>query len=306
MESGNRTAIKVKTTVKLRKELGGWLLASPYLAMAVLFFLIPLGWSLSLVFFDWNLISPVRNYVGFYNFREALSSTRVHNAFLNTYKFMAIIVPSVMVVSLGLALIVHHLPRLKQFYAVGFFLPYLASGVAISLVVRGILSYDSAFNEFLRSVFGTSPRWLRDSFWATLVISAMIVWKLSGYYALIFLAGLQGIPRELYEAAALDGAGPFTQFRKITLPLLYPAFYTVLVLAVGLCFGIFTEPYVLTGGGPRFATHTWQLEIYYQAFERFRAGYGATVAVLNAVVTFASILVIRRIVESWGTRRGFR
>ncbi|MBC7222059.1 sugar ABC transporter permease [Candidatus Bipolaricaulota bacterium] len=274
--------------------------------MAVLFFLIPLGWSLSLVFFDWNLISPVRNYVGFYNFREALSSTRVHNAFLNTYKFMAIIVPSVMVVSLGLALIVHHLPRLKQFYAVGFFLPYLASGVAISLVVRGILSYDSAFNEFLRSVFGTSPRWLRDSFWATLVISAMIVWKLSGYYALIFLAGLQGIPRELYEAAALDGAGPFTQFRKITLPLLYPAFYTVLVLAVGLCFGIFTEPYVLTGGGPRFATHTWQLEIYYQAFERFRAGYGATVAVLNAVVTFASILVIRRIVESWGTRRGFR
>jgi len=104
----------------------------------------------------------------------------------------------------------------------------------------------------------------------------------------------------------LDGAGPFTQFRKITLPLLYPAFYTVLVLAVGLCFGIFTEPYVLTGGGPRFSTHTWQLEIYYQAFERFRAGYGATVAVLNAVATFVSVLLIRRIVESWGAKRGFR
>lgn len=286
--------------------MGGWLLASPYLLTAILFFLIPLGWSLSLVFFDWNLISPVRNYVGFSNFTEALTSPRVHNAFLNTYKFMAIIVPSVIIVSLGLALIVHHLPYLKQFYAVGFFLPYLASGVAISLVVRGILSYDSPLNEFLRAIFGTSPRWLRDSFWATLVISAMIVWKLSGYYALIFLAGLQSIPRELYEAAALDGAGPFTQFRKITLPLLYPAFYTVLVLAVGLCFGIFTEPYVLTGGGPRFATHTWQLEIYYQAFERFRAGYGATVAVLNALVTFISILLIRRVVESWGMRRGFR
>lgn len=292
--------------MKWRKELGGWLLASPYLLSAVLFFLIPLGWSISLVFFDWNLISPVRTYIGLSNFREALSSTRVYSAFVNTYKFMAIVVPGVLVSSLSLALIVHHLPRLKQFYAVGFFLPYLASGVAIGLVVRGFLAYDSPFNEFLRQVFGSSPRWLRDPIWAVLVIGFMIIWKFSGYYALIFLAGLQGIPRELYEAAALDGAGPFTQFRKITLPLLYPAFYTVLVLAVGLCFGIFTEPYVLTGGGPRFATHTWQLEIYYQAFERFRAGYGAAVAVLNALATFISIFFIRRIVESWGARRGFR
>ncbi len=292
--------------MRLQGEARGWLLASPYIVSAILFFLFPLGWSLSLILFDWNLISPVRTYVGLGNFREAFTSARVFQAFFNTYKFMAIIVPAVLVLSLVLALIVHHLPRLKQFYAVGFFLPYLASGVAVSLVVRGILSYDSAFNELLRSLFGTSPRWLRDPFWATLVISAMIVWKLSGYYALIFLAGLQGIPRELYEAAALDGAGSFTQFRKITLPLLYPAFYTVLVLAIGLCFGIFTEPYVLTGGGPRFATHTWQLEIYYQAFERFRAGYGATVAVLNALATFVSILIIRRVVEAWGARRGFR
>jgi len=292
--------------VKRHKELGGWLLASPYLLSAIVFFLIPLGWSLSLVFFDWNVISPVRTYVGLDNFREGLSSPRVYNAFINTYKFLAIIVPSALVFSLCLALIVQHLPRLKQFYAVGFFLPYLASGVAIGLVVRGLLSYDSPLNEFLRQVLGSSPRWLRDPVWATLVISFMIVWKLSGYYSLIFLAGLQGIPRELYEAAALDGAGPFTQFRKITLPLLYPAFYTVLVLAVGICFAIFTEPYVLTGGGPRFATHTWQLEIYYQAFERFRAGYGATVAVLNAVATFVSILLIRRAVESWGAKRGFR
>ncbi len=256
--------------------------------------------------FDWNLIAPVRIYVGLGNFQEALRSTRVLHAFVNTYKFMAAIVPAVVVVSLGLALIVHHLPRLKWFYAVGFFLPYLASGVAISLVVRGVLSYDSAFNAFLRATFGSAPRWLREPAWATLVISAMIVWKLSGYYALIFLAGLQNIPRELYEAAALDGAGALTQFGKITLPLLYPAFYTVLILAVGLCFGIFTEPYVLTGGGPRFATYTWQLEIYYQAFERFRAGYGATVAVLNALATFVSVLIIRRLVESWGVRKGFR
>jgi multiple sugar transport system permease protein len=123
--------------VKRQKELGGWLLASPYLLSAIVFFLIPLGWSLSLVFFDWNLISPTRTYVGLGNFREAVTSPRVYNAFVNTYKFMAIIVPGVLLASLCLALIVQHLPWLKQFYAVGFFLPYLASGVAIGLVVRG-------------------------------------------------------------------------------------------------------------------------------------------------------------------------
>ena len=296
----------MKLGKKLERDLRGWSLASPYLLAAILFFLIPLGWSLTLVFSEWNLISPVRKYVGLDNFLEALTSARVRSALLVTYKFQAIIVPSVVVVSLCLALIIQHIPRMKQLFAVGYFLPYLASGVAIGLVVRGVLSYDSPFNTFLRSAFGSSPHWLRDPFWAVLVISSMIVWKLSGYYALIFLAGLQAIPRELYEAAALDGAGPLTQFRSITLPLLYPAFYTVLILAIGLTFGIFTEPYVLTGGGPRFATHTWQLEIYYQAFERFRAGYGSTVAVLNAVVTFVSILVVRRLVEYWGKRLGVR
>ncbi len=289
-----------------KKDVGGWLLASPYVLAASVFFLIPLGWSLSLVFYNWNLIDPVRQYVGLENFRTAVTSSRVFYAFFNTYKYMAIFVPGVMMAALALALIVQHIPRLKPIFAVGFFLPYLASGVAVSLVVRGLLSYDSPLNEFLRSTFGSSPRWLRDPTLALVVISLMIVWKFAGYYALIFLAGLQGIPRELYEAAALDGAGPFTQFRRITLPLLYPAFYTVLVLAVGLCFGIFTEPYVLTGGGPAFATHTWSLEIYYQAFERYRAGYGATVAVLNAVATFVSVLFIRRVVEAWGIRRGFK
>jgi len=292
--------------VNLRRELRGWLLASPYLVSALVFFVIPLVGTLSLVFFEWNLISPERPFVGLGNFREALTSPRVWSALLVTYKFMAIIIPCVMAASLGLALIVHHVPRLKQLFAVGYFLPYLASGVAVTLVVRGILSFRSPVNVFLRDVFGSSPRWLHDPFWAVMVISGMIVWKLSGYYALIFLAGLQAIPRDLYEAAALDGAGPFTQFRKVTLPLVYPAFYTVLVLAVGLTFGIFTEPYLLTGGGPRLATHTWHLEIYWQAFERFRAGFGATVALINAVVTFITIIVIRRLAEVWGARHGFR
>ncbi len=288
-----------------RKEVQGWLFASPYLIFTLVFFAIPVAWSIFLVFFEWNLISPQQTFVGLSNFAQALTSNRTVAAFLVTYKFLIIFVPTAMALSIGLALIIHHVPRFKQLFAVGFFMPYLASGVAMSQVVRGLISYNSPMNVFLRDTFGTSPDWLGDPWPATFVISAMLIWKLSGYYGLIFLAGLQGIPTVIYEAASLDGAGAWTKFWKITLPLLYPSFYTVLILAVGITFAIFTEPFVLTDGGPNLATHTWQLEIYYQAFERFQAGYGATVAVLNALVMFISILIVRRVVESWGARHGF-
>ena len=287
------------------KNIQGWLFSSPYLIYTLVFFIAPLIMSIALVFFDWNLISPNPIFVGLENFNEALTSVRVHKAFLASYKFMGTFVPGVIIVSLIMALIVNALPRFKSLFSVGFFLPYLVSGVALSLVVRGVLSYNGPVNVALRSMFGTSPDWLGTPTTAVFVISAMIIWKMSGYYSLIFLSGLQNIPKELYEAASLDGASKWRQFWSITVPMLYPAFYSVIVLAVGLVFAIFTEPYTLTNGGPAMATHTWQLEIYYQAFSSFRAGYAATIALLCSIVTFISIWVIRRIVEAWGHHYGW-
>jgi multiple sugar transport system permease protein len=290
---------------KESKASRGWLLSSPYLIFSLLFFLLPLVWSIYLIFLNWNLISPVREFVGLNNVVEALRSSRVLNALVVSYKFMILFVPLVMVASIILALIVHNLPRFKALFAVGFFLPYLASGVVLSLVVRGFLSFNSPINLFLRRTVGSSPNWLGTPWLAVMVISLMIVWKMAGYYALIFLSGLQSISNEIYEAASLDGAGKWRQFWSMTLPMLYPAFYTVLILAVGLVFGIFTEPFTLTNGGPQGATQTWQLEIYYQAFQTFRAGYAATIALINAIVTFISIIIIRRLLEYWGHRTGW-
>ncbi|GCE45417.1 multiple sugar transport system permease protein [Thermosporothrix hazakensis] len=287
------------------KEIQGWLFTSPYLIFTIIFFLIPLVWSIFLVFQNWNLISPHPTFIGLKNFQEALASPRVWQAFFVSYKFLILFIPLVMAASIGLALIVHSIPRFKSLFAVGFFLPYLASGVVSTLVVQGILSYDGPFNATLRSLFGVSIDWLNNGWTATLVIVLLMVWKFSGYYALIFLSGLQGIPDEIYEAASIDGANAWVRFWRITLPMLYPAFYTVLILAVGLMFSIFTEPFLLTKGGPNMATQTWQLEIYYQAFNQFRSGYGATVALINAVVTLVSIVIIRRIVEAWGRRYGW-
>lgn len=283
----------------------GWLFASPYLIFTLIFFVIPLLWATYLAFTNWNLISPSYDFVGFKNFVDAFSSKSVRASFLVTYKFLFMFVPIVIVVGLALAAIIHNLPKFKGLFAVGFFLPYLASGVAFSVVVSGILSYNSAFNIWLRNSFNLDVDWLGSTFLAPLIIALMIAWKFCGYYALLLLSGFESIPKEVYEASAIDGANGFKKFWYVTLPMLYPALFTVIILAVGVVFGIFDEPYILTGGGPELSTHTWQLEIYSQAFEKMNAGFGTTVAIINSVVTFATILVFKYILERWGARHGW-
>lgn len=243
--------------------------------------------------------------MGLANFIEAVKSPKVHAAFFATYKIMAIFIPTVLISSLSIALLINSIPRFKGVIAVAFFLPYVVSGVAFSLVVKGVLSYNSPLSPVFRQLFGYVPDWLGNPVLAVLVIALMITWKFSGYYALIFLSGLSSIPKELYEVADLDGAGFWTKLFKITIPMLYPALYTVMILAVGLMFAVFTEPYMLTGGGPQLATHTWYLEIYYQAFSSMKAGYAATIAFVNAIVTFISIIIVRKIMEGWGKAHGW-
>lgn len=279
--------------------------ASPYLVYSAIFFLFPLLWATYLAFTNWNLIAPDYDFVGVQNFIEAFFSESVRAAFFVTYKFLAMFVPIVVGGALFLALIISSLPKFKGLFSVAFFLPYLASGVASAIVINGILSYNSSFNIWLRGSFGLDIDWLGSPILAPLIIAMMMAWKFMGYYALLFVAGLESIPKEVYEAAKMDGAVGWKRFWHVTIPMLYPSFYTVTILAVGLMFGIFTEPYVLTGGGPDFATHTWQLEIYNQAFERLQAGYGTAIAVINSIVTFASILVFRKILEMWGAKHGW-
>lgn len=287
------------------EEVWGWLLASPYLLFALAFFVVPFVWALLLVFTEWDLISPQRQMVGLANFVEALTSPRVRAAFWTPFKFMAVFLPAVLVAAMAIALLVHSLGRWAGVVAVGFFMPYLASGVAMALVVQGILSYNSPLSDAFFWLMGDVPDWFGVPALAVVVIALMMAWKFSGYYALIFLAGLQSIPKELYEAAEIDGAGSWTSFWRITVPMLYPALYSVMVLAVGLMFGVFTEPYMLTGGGPDLATHTWHLEIYYQAFSSLRAGYASAIAILNALSVFVVLTVVRRAMEWWGRANGW-
>lgn len=283
----------------------GWLFTSPYLIFTLIFFLLPLLWSFWLALTDWNMISPQINFVGLQNFIDAVKSPAIQSAFFVTYKFLIVFVPMALLMSMVIALLVNALPKFKGLYMVAFFLPYLSSGVVTSLIVKGLLSYNGPFNTFLRKQWGMDIDWLGNPHTAIVIVSLMIAWKMSGYYGLILISGLNNINNEIYEAAAIDGANPWTRFWKITFPMLYPAFFTVTVLAVGISFGIFTEVYQLTGGGPNFATNTWQMEIYNQAFVNLKSGYASAVALLASVVTFASIGVIRKLLEKWGERNGW-
>ncbi len=283
----------------------GWLFTSPYLLFTLIFFALPLGWSLWLAVTDWNMMSPTIRFVGIQNFVAALYNPAVQSAFFVTYKFLLLFVPLAVAMSMGIALLVNGLPKLKGLYMVAFFLPYLSSGVVTSLIVKGLLSYNGAFNTFLRAKLGLDIDWLGNPTTAIFVVSFMIAWKMSGYYGLILISGLSSINTEIYEAAELDGSSRWTTFWRITFPMLYPSLFTVLILAVGISFGIFTEVYQLTGGGPNFATNTWQMEIYNQAFVNLKSGYASAIALISSVVTFASIGVIRKLLEKWGERNGW-
>ncbi len=284
----------------------GWILCSPYLLFSAVFFLIPLIWAFWLSTMDWDMMSTTRKFVGFGNFTKQFSDPKVIAAFWNSYRYLVPIVILCFILGIIIALLVAQLPdKIKGTAAVLFFIPYLTSGVATAVVVRFLFSYNSALNLFLRDKLGIKVNWFQNPKTAFAIMVGLIVWKMSGYYALFILSAIESISPDVNEAAALDGSSGFHKLWNITLPMIMPTLSTVLVLATGLAFGIFTEPYLLTGGGPNNATTTWQLEIYNAAFVRFQSGYGAAVAISNAVQIFITLRIINYLTDKLNTKFGW-
>ena len=276
----------------------GWLLNGPYLIYSLIFFLIPLIWAFWLSTMDWNLMSEQKTFVGIRNFAGLFADSRVKAAFINSYRYLLPIVVLCFAGGLIIALLVSNLPdKIKGLVAVLFFIPYLTSGVATSVVVKYFFNYNSAFNTFLRDQFNLNINWLTDQRYAFAVMVGIVVWKMSGYYALFILSGIESIGDDVTEAAMLDGSTGLHKLLHITLPMIMPTLTTVIVLATGLAFGVFTEPYLLTGGGPNMTTTTWQLEIYNTSFTRFQSGYGAAMAIASAVQIFITLRIINAVTD---------
>ena len=284
----------------------GWLLNGPYLIYSLIFFLIPLIWAFWLSTMDWNLMSEQKTFVGIRNFAGLFADSRVKAAFINSYRYLLPIVVLCFAGGLIIALLVSNLPdKIKGLVAVLFFIPYLTSGVATSVVVKYFFNYNSAFNTFLRDQFNLNINWLTDQRYAFAVMVGIVVWKMSGYYAPFILSGIESIGDDVTEAAMLDGSTGLHKLLHITLPMIMPTLTTVIVLATGLAFGVFTEPYLLTGGGPNMTTTTWQLEIYNTSFTRFQSGYGAAMAIASAVQIFITLRIINAVTDRLNRRFGW-
>ena len=278
----------------------GLLFVAPALLLIIVFFFTPViaGFALSLTDFDLYTIGDPHNlrFLAFRNYGELLGSSIFWTAFLNTLYFALVGGPLTVAVSLGAALLVNaRLTRWKSLFRTVYFAPVVTTLVAVAIVFKYL--YHPRFgvlNRALEAVGIPGVDWLGNPKLAMLAIILLAVWRGFGYTMIIFIAGLQNIPDELYEAARIDGAGPWRQFRHITLPMLGPTFLFVgVVVAIGQM-QIFAEPYVMTRGGPLNKTLTLVMLMYEQGFKFWRMGYAAAVAfILFLLIGGATLLQMR-------------
>jgi ABC-type sugar transport system permease subunit len=281
-----------------RRNATGWGLVLPYVVYFCLFTAFPIGFAIYLTFYRWNNLAapPIPN--GLHNYQYLINDANFWNALKVTLIFALVFVVVMIPLALTLALALNRSIPGRSFFRAAFFMPYITPGVVVAIVFIWIWQTQNGILNTLLGFVGIPPvPWLTSAKLAMPAIALTAVWKQAGYFTVIFLAGLQGIPRQIYEAAAVDGATAWTQFRRITLPLLAPAMLLVVVFATLIGFGLFTEPYLLTQGGPDNATMTVTMYIYQWAFEFSRMGYASTLGVVFALIIFAVVLIERRILD---------
>ncbi len=288
----------MKRGLRWKEQVTAWGLSSPYVLHFLLITAFPVGFSLVLVFMRWNMLGPLKP-VGLRNFWFLLHDPYFGRALLNTLYFLLIHIPLQIVGALILAAVLNA-PRLraKAFFRAVFFLPVVVSGVVVTILWKQLYATETGLlNSWLQSLGLGKVGWLTDPNVAMPAIALMATWKNIGFYVVILLAGLQNIPAVLYEAAALDGAGPVARFFHITLPQLNPTLITVIVLSTIGGFSLFIEPYIMTGGGPLNHTLSVNLYMYQQAFSFYKMGYAATLGFTAAGILFLLVRLQRRFFE---------
>ena len=275
----------------LRQAATAWWFLAPSFAHLLLFSIGPILFSLWLSFHEWDLIGATRPFVGLANYTELARDGDFWHAVRNTAVYV-LFVPIGMIVALALALLLNRgMPGERLLRAV-FFLPYITSFVAISLVWKWLYDPDvGLLNTILRTIGLPEQPWLASTTTALPSLMLMSVWMYCGYMMVLFLAGLQGIPETLYESARMDGASAWQRFRRITLPLLRPTTFFVLVTMVIFMFQVFTAVYVMTEGGPLHATDVIVYHIYRNAWEYLRLGYASAMAWVLVAMVFLITLV---------------
>jgi multiple sugar transport system permease protein len=269
----------------------------------LMFYWLPILAGLLLSLFHWDLLTTPA-WAGLDNFTRLVRDPGMHQALLNTLYFTAVTVPGSMILALLVALALNQRLRGANWYRTAYFMPVVATLVASALVWKWMfLPVYGLINNILRLVGLPEPLWLASPEGTMPAIIMFSIWLRLGYNMVLFLAGLQAIPRDLYEAASVDGANAWSQFRHVTLPLLSPTTFLVLILSLISAFQVFDQVLVMTGqttpGGPRGAAITMVFYIYTNAFRLSQMGYASAVALVLFLIIFAVTLLQLRLQRRW-------
>jgi multiple sugar transport system permease protein len=288
----------------LREALTGWAFSAPFLVIFLSFLALPILASFVLSFTDFslgNLVDPLSaRFIGLNNYAKLLHDPKFLQAALNTTIF--VVFGTVLNLAVGLAAAValnRGITRFRAVFRVGYYLPVVSSIVAIAVIWRFLFNADFGLvNGLLQTVGIKGPDWLGNPTLAVGIIVALMVWRNFGNAMIIFLAGLQGIPNDLYEAARIDGANRWQEFRSITLPMLRPTMLFLTVLTTIGFLQVFEEPFVMTQGGPLNKTLPISMYVYQQGFNFFHQGYASAMAYTLFVVIAAITLIQFRLLRS--------
>jgi ABC-type sugar transport system permease subunit len=300
-----RRRLETARKAKLREALVGYAFVSIPMLFFFLFFLFPIGYALYISFYDWGILGKI-GYVGFKNYRDLWHDHRFWHwpphfhdgtAMTNTIYYTLVVVPCQMALGLALALIVNARIRGKAFFRAAYYFPSLTSSAASAAIAIYILNSGGLLNAFLSKIEGhpVHTPWFGQSSTALESIMGLNVWLTSGTVMLFYLATLQSIPTDVYEAAAIDGTSRWRTFRKITFPLLKPGHFFVAVLSIIGCLKIFDQAFIVGGGkgSPAYSTETAVLYLYQTAIFDAQWGYAAAIGVVLFLIIFAFTLVQR-------------
>jgi multiple sugar transport system permease protein len=275
----------------------------PSLAGLIVFMIIPMLASLALTFTNWDPLLPTRfTLIGFKNYEQLLRDKNFFSALSHTLAFIGGYIPLVLSLGLLVAVLLNRRLRGLAFFRGAFFIPVISAWVAVALLWMWIFNPRYGILNFLLGLVGiTGPAWLFDPNWAMPAIIITSVWKDIGFIAILFLTGLQNIPDDYYEAAAIDGASPVQRFFRITLPLLSPTTFFALTISLINSFQVFDQVWIMTGGGPAGATTVLVQQIVNHAFNYGRMGYAATLSWVLFLLVFLVTVLQTRLQSRWVT-----
>lgn len=298
MNIRSREVVRRKRLIFSEEARTALLALLPSFLVFAVFIAYPVFYSLFLSFQEWSLTTPVKAFVGLGNYLQLLRSRDFLVALKNTVSYSIGTVPVGNALSLGVAILLNEKMRGLRFYRVAYFMPTVTSMIAVAVVWMWIYDpYYGLLNALLRAFGINGPAWLADPRWAMPAMILLSIWKNLGYNMVIFLAGLQDIPAEYYEAAGIDGAGAWQKFIYVTLPSMKMPIAFGLIMGTIRSFQVFGQIYVMTGGGPMNATMVIVYYLYRQAFEFFRMGYASAAAWVLFLIILSLTLVQNRLLR---------